>query len=520
MLELCRAITAAVLLLSMAGMAQAEELRFQGVWSSGTGSNLVTGPLSRADFAARGVEMTGKGLRLIDVETNEVNGHRTYTGLWVAGTGSSIFDGPMGPVELREARKRRMAQGLRMVDFEIFRVANGGRRYIVVWRPGTGDELLTGPMEQDAFLARGKALVSRGMRLDDVEVEVVDSRLLYSGLFHSGTGSNLLTPPQAPGTFLKTRDAMHAKGLELRDFERVIIGGQVRYVGLWVGGHGESELSQPRDFEHFVAFGEQETAHGLRTRDIETYVVPSPQIKPPGGGTVPPGGGGGGGRGGTVAGLPSLPPWLNITHHEFRVVVDFTTMIDNHPRMSLPYELLPNYLPLDANGDYVIPNNFCGLRIKHPDEVIWETGQGQLETNFPYLHITSWDTGDLQTWYQAGIELTGPIGACAEENKPWQFKYPITSNSTGGPPPARRLTIQVAGSALEFLNSNIHPEAPLDAKELFSDDVFEVMKKAAEAFEKDMEIDNGYCSIDAYVKEVCAEDPHACPVSADFSSPC
>ena len=55
--------------------------------------------------------------------------------------------------------------------------------------------------------------------------------------------------------------------------------------------------------------------------------------------------------------------------------------------------------------------------------------------------------------------------------------------------------------------------------ELFSDEVFETIEAIAEAFES-LEVDNGYCSIDEYVQEVCDESPAACPVSDNFVSPC
>jgi hypothetical protein len=60
---------------------------------------------------------------------------------------------------------------------------------------------------------------------------------------------------------------------------------------------------------------------------------------------------------------------------------------------------------------------------------------------------------------------------------------------------------------------------PLDARELFSDEVFESIEAIAEAFES-LEVDNGYCSIDEYVQKVCEESPSSCPVSENFVSPC
>jgi len=512
------ALTAAALalcgLLAPAGSA-ADELRYQAVWSAGSGSNIVTGPLSRAEFLARGEELTAEGLRLVDVETEVLDGGRVYTGLWVSGTGTNLFDGPMGPIDLREAREERAAQGLRLVDIEIFRTNGGGRRYLAVWRPGSGEELVTGPMEEDAFLARGETLTERGLRLIDVEVERVGGRLLYTGLFRTETGSNFLTTPLRASAFRERRDEMVADGLELVDVERVRVGAVARFVGVWASGDGESQLSVPRDFESFVAFGEQKTAQGLRTEDMEVFRVAGPTPPDDPGGDDPNGGGGGGP---TVADLPAPPPWIDFTQAH-RVIVDFTTMIEDHPRITLPLELLPDHLPLNEDGDRVIPDNFCGLRMIDADEVIWETQDGELVTDFPFNHITSFATEELEPFRLGGIDFTGPMGACAEANEPWQFFFPITQNSTGGPPPARRLTVELATGSIEFLNFNVHAGEPLDARELFSEEVFEMLEAIAEAFEL-LEIDNGYCSIDQYVQKVCEETPAACPVGDDFDSPC
>lgn len=509
-------LLAAGAVLALSGAAEANSLRYQASWNQGSGSNIVTGPLDRAAFIARGEELTAQGLRLIDVETEVQDGARVYVGLWVGGSGTNLFDGPMGPIDLREAREARMAQGLRLVDLEIFHLPDGGRRYVGVWRPGTGDELVTGEMEEDAFLSRGQRLAESGMRLIDVEVARVDGRTLYTGLWRTGTGSNLMTTPLSPRAFRARRDEMREDGLRLVDFERVRIGGAVRFVGVWASGDGPSSLTNPRDFADFVALGEAQTAQGLRTEDVEIFSVADPDPEPdPGTGPDPHPGGGGP----TTADLPPLPNWIRLTDAR-RVVVDFNTIVDGHPELTLPVDLLPDYLPTNESGGPVIPDNFCGLRMIDADAVLWFTQDNAIDTNFPFNHIESFNTQELEPFALGGIDFTGPIGGCAAANEPWQFFFPITQNSTGGPPPARTLVVEMPTGSIEFLNFNIHVGEPLDARELFSDEVFERMKQIAEDFVESTEIDNGYCSIDAYVMKVCEESPSACPVGDDFRSPC
>lgn len=213
--------------------------------------------------------------------------------------------------------------------------------------------------------------------------------------------------------------------------------------------------------------------------------------------------------------------------HSTSVSVDFNTIIDGQPLITLPLRMLPEYLPSNENG-LVFPDNFCGLRILKPSEVIWLTPEGNVDTNFPYVNVESFNDGD----FLGGIEFTGPIGACKGANEPFRFWSPITLNSEGGPPPPRTLIIELPTGSIEFLNFNVQPEPfespaeSLDAFELYSADLSESLSNIAKFFEK-WEIDNGYCGIDAYVQELCKPPDHPepvsvgrCPVSADFQSPC
>lgn len=204
---------AALLLTCMATEANAQDapaLRYQAVWNSGSGSNIVTEPLNRSEFIQRGQELTNQGLRLIDVETAEVNGDRIYTGIWVNGSDGNIFDGPMTRREFRERREELRSQGLRLIDFEVFQAADGRRRFIGVWRSGSGEEKLSLPRNAEEFAALGDEFTAQGLRLVDVEVESNQGELQYRGLWREGTGSNFFTTPRQPSDFRALRDQMLA----------------------------------------------------------------------------------------------------------------------------------------------------------------------------------------------------------------------------------------------------------------------------------------------------------------------
>lgn len=516
MKQLFVASLAAMTIATVGSVAEAQGPRYQAVWHQDKATSLTTAPLARSAFLETGQALAESGLRLIDVETTIMNGRRVYAGLWTQGSGSNLFSGPLRPLRFRNLRADRRDQGLRLVDFEIFRMPNGQRRYLGVWRNGTGREVLTRPMPQAQFLARGEALTSSGLRLIDVEVERRGGRTHYSGLFREGTGSNLLTTPLSRPAFRQRRNEMVADGLELIDMERIQIGGATRFVGVWSSGDGRSRVSNPRTFVQFFVFAQSQFNAERHTRDFELIAQPSGGGTPNPDPTPDPGPGSGGGD--SAADLPRLPDWIQLTSSH-RVIVDFTEPVGEAGfRLTLPIDSLPDNLPRNDEGDPVIPDNFCGLRLIDTSEVIWETGDGELETASPFNHIPNMngeiDGQSLEPFRLGGIDITGPIGACAGANEPWQFFFPITTDSTGGPPPARRLTVEMPSGQVEFLNFNIHAGEPLDPGELFSDDVFDQLVAIMESF-AETEIDNGYCSgVSFYMEEVCDESPGLCPVAS------
>lgn len=506
----------AAALLPLSGHA-AQELTFQAVWHSGTGSNIVTGPQSREEFVATGETMTQQGLRLVDVETATLNNTRVYTGLWASGTGANLFIGPMGPIDMRDELIARRQQNLRLADFEVIRLESGGRRYIGVWAPGTGEELLTGPMEQAAFLARGQRLVEdEGMRLIDVEVERVSGVTLYHGLFRSGVGGNFITTPVPRGNFIEMRDQMVADGLELVDFETVRIGGQTRYVGVWSTGDGESSLSVPRRLAAFVAFGEELTADGFRTRDMEVAVIGRPDRpeEPPDDddGTT-------GGEPPSTADLPTEPPpGIELVSGNI-LTVDFT-LIEGNVTVEIPVDHLPDWLP-SHEDQVILPETFCGFNITQVGRFFWQVPGNDAVNEFPFNSVADVQGTLGDDAYLGGIEFTGPIGACAGTQTPWQVRSPFTQGDGPLVPlPNMRLVIQIDPNGEIRFREHGAPEGKLkDAGDLFSDETFETLKEIMEAF-AELGAENGYCEgVSRYMAEVCDQSPGLCPVNPEEGPP-
>ena len=212
-----------------------------------------------------------------------------------------------------------------------------------------------------------------------------------------------------------------------------------------------------------------------------------------------------------MADLPDLPRWIDVSGGD-DLVLDFGVIIDGHPRLTLPtstnvgpLDYLPDYLPRDEDGNLVIPDNFCGINVRRASSFQWQK-DGETVTDFPYNRVDDVAALPGEHDFLGGIDFTGPIGACAEANEPWQFFQPLTQHGGDSPVPGMRLVIEMGpGSELEFLNFNFHPGEALNAHELFGEDISEKIKAIAEVFEA-FELDNGYCSIDNYVQKVCEEE--------------
>ncbi len=485
----------------------ADERRFIGIWHKGTGSNIITRPVELSAFLARGSELADKGLRLIDVETDRHNGKRFYTGVWVSGSGSNMFAGPMNVRKFAAQRKSFREKGMRLIDFEVFR-SNGRQRFLGVWRSGTGSETLTRPLTLSQFIKRGEKLVSEGKRLIDVEVVQRGNTVKYIGLYRTGTGGNLFTSPRSHKQFIKTRDEMLEKGMQLEDMEMFRKGDQFQYVGVWKSGSGESRRSRSRNYSQFSKAGENFTKNkGLRLADVEIFMKNKEQAQTSTRASQ---------SSAENVSFPPLPQYIEFSGGP-RVIVDFGIIIDGKPRITIPVDFLP-VLPI-VDDKPVFPDNFCGLRVIRASSFFWHDQQNKVVYQTPYN--SSENVVDLgSNVFLGGIDFTGPVGICSNTNDSWFFPQPLTSTGKN-PLPGLKLVIELSqGSRIEFLNYTIQPGEGLNPLELFSDDVFEKLEKIAKAFELDTSIDNGYCGIDEYVKEVCKESKAKCPVSDEFDSPC
>lgn len=481
-----------------ATIAAADELRYEATWVEGDATSLHTAPLSLETFLSSGQNLAENGFVLIDVETDMRAGQRLYAGLWTKATGSTIFEGPFGPIQLRDAMTRREAEGLRLVDLEIFRRANGGRQYLAVFRPGSGDQRITRPMQQDAFLARGAALINEDLRLIDVEVEKIDGLLLYTGVFRAGAGQNIFTTPLSLGAFRASLDDRLAQGLELIDMERIEDSQQV--IGVFRSGDSLAQLTTPRSFgQHFVLAGQQFNA-GLRTRDFELFPVSTPT-------------GGGGGESTDPDNPPALPD--NPNHVSFtdtlKLRIQFTQIDDELFQIELPLSALPDWLPQSEDGTPVLPDDYCGLLVIEADSISWQVGGVSPFTNNVFNSVPSVPAlGD--DFFLGGVQFSGPMGGCTGTQKKWSFPHPFTTDPVFDPLPNMSLVIELRqGSEIAFIKDTGPSPKKIDVDKLFKDNSKKKLKDQIKFWNdllKEGQSIDKYCeSVGKYWNVLCTQFP-------------
>ena len=251
----------------LAAPSFADTLRLRSLWQDGDRRAVHTGLLSRAEFERRAEALLADGLRLIDVETEVVNGRRGYMGLWAEGTGGNFFfvGGDLNALRARMEEMRRT--GLRLLDFEVFR--DGARlRYIGVFGPGRGREMMVRPLPIAQFLEPKDLMRTLGMQLRDVEPIGVSGRWRFAGLYASEAPPAVFTGFRPRSRFTELRDRMVSDGWELFDFERVPnADGDDVYIGLWREDDGASRISRFRSASEQLLFTAQQLADGATPTD-------------------------------------------------------------------------------------------------------------------------------------------------------------------------------------------------------------------------------------------------------------
>jgi hypothetical protein len=231
--------------------------------------------------------------------------------------------------------------------------------------------------------------------------------------------------------------------------------------------------------------------------------------------------------------FPERPAYIKLID-EPRITVDFSRIVDDHPQISLPIDFF-RFLPMTEDGNPILPDNFCGLRVRQPSRFVW-LKQGKEFNKEPFNNVPEESSvyqmfGD--DYYLGGIEFTGPIGKCSDSSENWQFPFPFTKTNKGPSAPDYELLLVIElehDSEIEFLNYNLKSPEGLSLYEIYSRDwegkfleVIELLNKVAA--EVTGEEYDSYCSIDRFMHQMCEQakedgKPRECLIRGNYESPC
>jgi hypothetical protein len=139
------------------------------------------------DFQARWNQLSGQGLRLVDLETYvDGNGVRLYSGVWRAGIDAHYLWVGVDWNSFQAKWKQLSNQGLRSTVLRTY-VDGNTVRYAGVWRAGTDGHYLWAGVDWNNFNAKWEELSKQNLRLVSFDTCVTGGKRVYSGAWRAGS---------------------------------------------------------------------------------------------------------------------------------------------------------------------------------------------------------------------------------------------------------------------------------------------------------------------------------------------
>lgn len=243
---------------------------YSGVWEAGTDNYALWAGVEWSNFEAKWKELSGKGLRLTDVETYTQGGKRFYSGVFRAGNDGHAFLAGLTWKDFEAKWKEFSGKNLRLVDVETY-MDGSTRRYIGVWRAGSDAHAMLAGLSWRDFEAKWKELAAQNLRLTDVETYMDGSTRRYIGVWRAGSDSYALLAGLEWTAFEAKWKEMAGQNLRLVDMETYEEGGKRLYAGVWRRGTAAHWLWSGVDWENFQSKWAENGQNNLRLVDLETY---------------------------------------------------------------------------------------------------------------------------------------------------------------------------------------------------------------------------------------------------------
>jgi subtilisin family serine protease len=249
--------------------------RYSGVFRQGSGGYALWVGATWSNFVEKWQELSGKGLRLIDLNIVGSGAQARYSGVFREGSGGYALWVGATWSNFVEKWQELSGKGLRLIDLEI--VGSGSQaRYSGVFIEGSGGYALWAGATWSSFVAKWQELSGKGLRLIDLNIVGSGSQARYSGVFREGSGGYALWVGATWSNFVSKWQELSNEGLRLTDLEVVGSGSQTRYSGVFSQGSGGYALWAGASRAGFLSKWKELSDKGLRLIDLEITQVEHP----------------------------------------------------------------------------------------------------------------------------------------------------------------------------------------------------------------------------------------------------
>jgi hypothetical protein len=243
--------------------------QFLGVWRSSSEIELRANVNGWSALVAKRNDLAKSDFRLLEVDSYVENGKRKFTGLFRHGGGPEQGLSLLKDWNAFVAHRDQLAaQGLRLVDVTAW---NDGvsDNFIGVFLPGTGNQQTINTSNWVAFAGTVASFAAQGLRLVDVETYLNGGGVRqYVGVFQPGSGSQELVRSLNWTQFKLDWSARSALGLRLVDVDTEVVSGVRQYIGVFRQGSGGYGMELHTGYQRFFQGAERINALGLRLVDV------------------------------------------------------------------------------------------------------------------------------------------------------------------------------------------------------------------------------------------------------------
>ena len=380
--------------------------------------------------------------------------------------------------------------------------------YVGAWRKGSDAYALYRYNNWSSFTNKWKELAQKNLRLVDIEVEKIGDKTHYFGVWRKGSDGYALYRYDSWGEFTNKWKELGKQNLRLVDVEPVRIGNKTHYFGVWRKGSDAHALYLYKNWDDFTNKWKELAKKDLRLVDIGIFKST---------GSVTNEGSSSSSDGSSSDySFPTAPNYVKLQSgtvgsQNYRVVVDFSRIIDGKPTITLPVQflsILPTY-----DGEVIFPDNFCGLKITKASRFLWLNASNTVVDQHPYSYVPESSSVSQMygnNYYLGGIKFTGPIGACSKGSGSFDFPFPLTKEGKNSLPNLKLVIELQSDSEINFLNYDIS-QHPLKADKIFKKISFNKIINALNKQFDDSHSKKRLANFEKFVKEVCEPTPDKCP---------